>query len=113
MPAAPDGRDRTRDGAQDDLSAWCGIAANAALAVGLTYLGVACLTEPALSRPIGWIALATAALEVADIAAGQATGLDAAQNVLGLITGVVLAPVIAIGLGLRLSTVLSTRPSTP
>lgn len=97
----------------DDLSAWCGIAANAALAVGLTYLGVACLTEPALSRPIGWVALATAALEVADIAAGQITGLDAAQNVLGLITGVLLAPVIAIGLGLRLSTVLSTRPSTP
>ena len=29
----------------DDLSAWCGIASNAALAVGLTYLGVACLTR--------------------------------------------------------------------
>ena len=71
----------------DDLSAWCGIASNAALAVGLAYLGVACLTEPALSRPIGWVALATAALEVAIIAAGQITGLDTVENVLGLVTG--------------------------
>jgi hypothetical protein len=91
----------------DDLSAWCGIASNAALALGLVYLGVACLREPALSRRLGWVALVTAAAEVATIAVGQIGGLDAVENVLGLLTGVVLAPVIAIGLGLRLSTVLS------
>ena len=93
----------------DDLSAWCGIASNAALTVGLVYLGVACLTEPALSRPIGWAALVTAALEVVTIVAGQIGGLDTVENVVGLVTGVVLAPVIAIGLGLRLSSVLSGR----
>jgi hypothetical protein len=93
----------------DDLSAWCGIASNAALAVGLAYLGVACLRERALSRPIGWVALATAALEVAIIAVGQIGGLDVVENVLSLITGVVFAPIIAIGLGLRLSTFLSGR----
>jgi hypothetical protein len=95
----------------DDLSAWCGIASNAALTVGLGYLGVACLTEPSLSRPIGWVALATAALEVVIIAAGQIGGLDSVENVLGLVTGVVLAPVIAIGLGMRLSSVLTAGAS--
>jgi hypothetical protein len=91
----------------DDLSAWCGIASNAALAVGLAYLGVACLTEPALSKRIGWAALATALLEVLTIAAGQIGGLDVVENALGLVTGVVLAPIIAIGLGIRLSHVLA------
>ena len=91
----------------DDLSAWSGIASNAALAVGLVYLGYACLTERALSRPIGWTALATAALEGIIIVAGQIGGLDTVENVLGLATGVVLAPLIAIGLGWRLSSVLS------
>lgn len=91
----------------DDLSAWCGIASNGALAVGLAYLGYACLTEPALSRRIGWAALATAALEAVTIAVGQIGGLDTIENSLGLVTGVVLAPIIAIGLGLRISSVLS------
>ena len=91
----------------DDLSAWCGIASNAALAVGLVYLGVACLTERVLSRTIGWAALLTAALEVVSIVAGQLDGLDTLENALGLVTGVVLAPIIAIGLGLRMSSVLS------
>jgi hypothetical protein len=91
----------------DDLSAWCGIASNAALAVGLAYLGVACLREAALSRPIGWVVLATAVLEVVTIAAAQVGGLDTVEHVLGLVTGVVFAPVIAVGLGLRLSAVLS------
>ena len=95
----------------DDLSAWCGIASNAALAQGLAYLGVACLTEPALSRRIGWVALATAALEVAIIVAGQIGGLDAVENAFGLVTGVVLAPIIAIGLGRRVSSVLSGTAS--
>lgn len=96
----------------DDLSAWCGIASNAALAVGLAYLGFACLTEPALSRPIGWAALLTAALEVVNIVVGQIGGLDTVENALGLVTGVVLAPIIAIGLGLRLSSVLTARRPT-
>jgi hypothetical protein len=91
----------------DDLSAWCGIASNAALAIGLTYLGVASLSEPALSRTIGWVALATAPLEVTIIAVGQVGGVDVIENVLSLVTGIVFAPVLAIGLGLRLSTSLS------
>lgn len=94
----------------DDLSAWCGIASNATLAVGLGYIGFACLSEPALSRRIGWVALATAVLEVAIILAGQIGGLDDIEHVLGLVTGVVFAPVIAIGLGLRLSSVLARVP---
>jgi hypothetical protein len=94
----------------DDLSAWSGIASNAALAIGLTYLGVACLTEPALSRPIGWVALATAAMEVVIIAVGQIGGLDSVGNVLALITGALFAPIIAIGLGWRLSRFLTGRP---
>jgi hypothetical protein len=94
----------------EDLSAWCGIASNAALAIGLAYLGVACLTEPALSRPIGWVALTTAALEVVIIAVGQIGGLDAVENLLSLTTGAVFAPVIAIALGRRLSVSLTERP---
>lgn len=98
----------------DDLSAWSGIASNAALAIGLAYLGVACLTEPALSRPIGRLALATAALEVVITAAGQIGGLDSVENVLSLITGALFAPLILIGLGLRLSKFLTGRsPITP
>lgn len=95
----------------DDLSAWCGIASSAALAVGLAYLGFASLTEPALSRPIGWAVLLTAALEVATIVVGQIGGLDTIENALGLVTGVVLAPVIPIGLGMHLSRLLSGRAS--
>ena len=95
----------------DDLSAWSGIASNAALAIGLTYLGVACMTEPALSRPIGWVALATAALEVVIIVVGQIGGLDTVENVLSLLTGALFAPIIAIGLGLRLSRFLTGRPT--
>jgi hypothetical protein len=94
----------------DDLSAWSGIASNAALAIGLAYLGAASLTEPALSRRIGWVALATAALEVVIIAVGQIGGVDAVENLLSLITGAVFAPIIAIGLGRRLSTFLTERP---
>jgi hypothetical protein len=41
------------------------------------------------------------------IVARQIGGLDVIENALGLITGAVLAPIIAIGLGLRLSSVLS------
>jgi hypothetical protein len=95
----------------DDLSAWSGITSSAALAVALAYLGIACLTEPALSRPIGWVAFVTAALEVVIIVVGQIGGLDAVENVLGLLTGVMLAPLIAIGLGIRLSRVLAAAAS--
>src|SRR5436190_3411933 len=70
-----------------DLSAWSGIASSAALAIGLAYLAVACFTEPALSRPIGWVALAAAALEIVMVAAGEIGGLERVQNVLSLITG--------------------------
>jgi len=92
-----------------DLSAWSGIASNAALFVGLAYVGFACLTEAALSRPIGWVALATAGLQLAIIVLSQISGLDAVQNVLSLITGALLAPIILIGLGLRLSTFLTEQ----
>jgi hypothetical protein len=93
-----------------DLSAWCGIASDTTLALGLTYLGVACLTEPALSRAIGWVALTTAALETVVVAARAIGGFDVVDKTASLVTGVVFAPAIAIGLGLRISTVLSGRP---
>ena len=38
-------------------------------------------------------------------------GLDTVENVLGLVTGVELAPAIAIGLGFRLSSVLAAAAS--
>jgi hypothetical protein len=92
-----------------DLSAWSGIASNAALLVGLTYLGFACLSEAALSRRIGWVALATAGLQLLIIVVSQISALDTVQNLLSLITGALLAPILLIGLGLRMSRYLTEQ----
>ena len=81
-----------------------GIASNAALAIGLAYLGVACGgREPSLSRPIGWVALATTGIEVVVILVGQIGGLDTVENVLSLITGALLRTDHRDRVGLRLS----------
>jgi hypothetical protein len=88
----------------DDLSAWLGTASNAAFAIGLYYLGRACLTESALPRRLAPVALVGAALEAALVLLVFAglPGVDLVQTLLQIATGVVIAPTIAIWLGLHL-----------
>jgi hypothetical protein len=88
----------------DGLSSWCGTASNAALAIGLAYLGRACRTEPALPRRLGLVAYAGAAMLAAMVVLNlvQIENTDAVWNILALATGVFVAPTIAIGLGLHL-----------
>jgi hypothetical protein len=86
-----------------DLSFWYGAAANVALAIGLGYLAAACFTEPALPRRIGWVALVTALVQLMIVGAALTDGMEHVHSVLSLVTGVVLAPMILIGLGLRLA----------
>ena len=87
----------------DRLSSWCGTAANAALVIALFYLGWAFRSEAALPRRLGLVAWAGAALCAASIVVGQIPDTEAIWNVLGLVTGVVVAPTLAIGLGLHLA----------
>lgn len=85
--------------ALDELSRWFGLGAYAVLALGLVYLGVTCRSTPSLPRWIGPVAFVGAVLLVGLVIAAEIPGADTAYNVLGLAIGVVIAPVIAIGLG--------------
>jgi|GEM_PF-3708941 hypothetical protein len=92
----------------DDLSSWCGTASAAAFAIGLYYLGKACLAEPALPRRLAPVAFVGAALEAVLVllVVLDLNGLDLVQTLLLIATGVVIAPVIAIWLGVHLGRVL-------
>jgi len=95
----------------DDLSAWSGTASNAAFAVALFYLGRACLTEPALPRrmaPLAFIGAALEAILVVLVVVAVPT-VELLRNLVGIATGVFVAPAIALWLGIHLGRVLSAR----
>jgi hypothetical protein len=88
----------------DTLSAKAGMAEQASLAVGLAYLGLACRREPALPRslaPIAW--LGSVLLTLLVIIPWLPFDTGHTWDILGLAVGVIIAPVLVIGLGLHLS----------
>lgn len=91
----------------DALSSKAGMAEQVVLAVGLAYIGLACRREAALpSRlaPVAWIGSVLLALLVVVPWLPFDTGH--AWDLIALIVGVVIAPAIAISLGLHLGRVL-------
>jgi hypothetical protein len=82
----------------DALTVYPEVAGFAALAIGLVYLGRLCRTRDELPSRLSGLAYVEA---LALLGAGVATvtRLGAAYNVLALVTGVLIAPVLAIWLG--------------
>ena len=89
--------------ALDQLSRMAGNAAYAALAVGLAYLGAACWSVEGMPRwltPVAWIG--TACLVAMLVIGELAVDTGHAWDILGLLVGVLVAPLVTIGLGLHL-----------
>ncbi len=77
--------------------------------MGLLYLGLLCRTQPELPTPIGVLAYAEALLLVG-IAIAEATRSDTANQVLSLLTGVLVAPALAVWLGLHFGRLAKRAP---
>lgn len=90
---------------------WAGIASYAALAIALYYLGRACRSGGVLPGWLGVVAYAGAAILVAMIVVSQVDGTDAISNLLALAIGMVVAPIITIGLGVHIARAASGTPA--
>ncbi len=87
----------------DELSSKAGMAEQAALVIAFAYLGIACRREPALPRrlaPVAW--LGSVLLAALVIIPWLPFDTGPAWDLIGLVVGAVIAPVITIGLGLHL-----------
>lgn len=85
----------------DSLTRWPEAAGFAVLALGALYLALLCRTSEALPAWGAAVAAVTAALLVA-IAIASVARWDTPYEILSLVLGVVLAPVLTIGLGRHL-----------
>jgi hypothetical protein len=92
----------------DSLTRWPEAAGFAILAVGTLYLARLCRTTDALPRWAAPVAVVTAALLLL-IAIAGVSRWDSTYEILSLALGVVLAPILTIGLGRHLA--LLGRPS--
>jgi len=97
----------------DGLTRWAGVASYAALAIALYYVGRTCRSSAAMPRWLGIVAYAGTAILVALIVASVAPGMDAASNLLSLAIGVVLAPIITVGLGVHIARAARAGAATP
>ncbi len=95
----------------NELSRWAGIASYAALAIALNYLGRACRSGGALPGWLGVVAYAGAAILVAMIVVSQLSDADALSNLLSLAVGMVVAPIVTIGLGVHIARAASGAPA--
>ncbi len=95
----------------DGLSRWAGLASYAALAIALYYLGRACRSGGVLPGWLGVVAYAGAAILVAMIVVSQVDGADALSNLLSLAIGMVVAPIVTIGLGVHIARAASGTPA--
>jgi len=86
-----------------ELSRWSGIASYAALATALYYLARACRSSAVLPGWLGVVAYVGAAILVAMIVVSQVDGTDALNNLLSLAIGMVVAPLVTIGLGVYIA----------
>ncbi len=82
----------------ETLNVWPEVAGFPILAAGLLYVGRLCRTRPELPTQLGIVAYVEAALLLV-IAIAEAVGNDTANQVLSLITGVLVAPVLGVWLG--------------
>ena len=85
------------------LSWMSGLAANLALAIGLGYLAAACRSEERLPRwlaPVAWVGTATLAADIVIAAVPVNTGPG--TGIVGVLWGVVVLPLVALGLGVHL-----------
>ena len=93
------------------LTRWASIASYAALAVALYYLGRACRSGGVLPGWLGVVAYAGTAILVAMIVVSQVSDADAVNNLLSLAIGMVVAPVVTIGLGVHIARAASGAPA--
>jgi hydrogenase/urease accessory protein HupE len=82
----------------DTLTRWPEIAGFAVVAMGVLYLGVLCRTRPELPAAVGIVAFVEAALLVG-VALAEAFHNDSMNQLFSLVTGVLIAPVLAFWLG--------------
>lgn len=97
-----------------DLSAMSGLAADLALAIGLGYLAAACRSEERLPRwlaPVAWLGTATLAADI--LIAAAPVNLGPSIGIVGILWGLVVLPVVAIGLGMHLGRGSHERPLEP
>lgn len=87
----------------DGLTRWAGVASYAALAIALYYVGRTCRASAAMPGWLGVVAFAGAAILVALTVASVVPGMDAANNLLSLAIGIVVAPIFTIGLGVHIA----------
>lgn len=85
------------------LTRSAGIASYAALAIALYYLGRACRSGGVLPGRLGVVAYVGAAILVAMIVVSQVSGADALNNLLSLAIGMVVAPIVTIGMGVHIA----------
>ena len=93
------------------LTRWAGIASYAALAIALYYLGRACRSGGVLPGWLGVVAYVGAAILVAMIVVSQVSDADALSNLLSLAIGMVVAPIVTIGLGVHIARAASCAPA--
>lgn len=90
-------------GLMDGLTRWAGIASYAALAIGLYYVARSCRTSPALPGWLGLVAYAGSAILAAMTAVSVLPDSAGLLNLLSLVIGILIAPIITIGLGRSIS----------
>jgi hypothetical protein len=100
-------------GLMDALTRWAGVASYAALAIALYYVGRTCRTSAAMPGWLGLVAYAGTAVLVTMTAASVAPDTDALMNLLSLAIGVLIAPVVTIGLGRSISRAATGATSSP
>jgi len=93
------------------LTRWAGIASYAALALALYYVGRTCRASVAMPGWLGAVAYAGAAILVAMVVVSLFPDTDTAFNLLSLAIGIVVAPLVTIGLGVHIARAASVDPS--
>jgi len=97
----------------DGLTRWAGVASYAALAIALYYVGRTCRASAAMPAWLGAVAYAGAVILIALTVASVVPGMDAANNLLSLAIGVIVAPLVTMGLGVHIARAARAGVATP
>jgi len=97
----------------NELTRWAGVASYVALAIALYYVGRTCRASAAMPGWLGTVAFAGAAILVALIVVSVVPDMDAANNLLSLAIGVIVAPLVTVGLGVQIARAASADVATP
>lgn len=85
------------------VTRWDGILSYAALAIALYYIGRACRTSAAMPGWLGLVSYVGAAILVALTVVSLVPETDTVLDLLSLAIGVVVAPIVTIGLGVNIA----------